>query len=85
MSAVESSEEVRVVLAKPPGRPPAPWIAATGRRLHQQLCAVHGWAVRLDVVESVSLYHIAAAVLRQLLVLAKGLAKDFVERAIKTP
>lgn len=71
MSAVESSEDVRAAFAKPSGWRPTRWIAAAGQRLHRHLYAAHSWAIRLDVVESSSLYHIAAAALGQLLVLAR--------------
>ena len=65
--------------------PPTPWIAVASQRLQLQLCAVHEWAVSHDVVESVSLYHIATAALGQMLMLAwsfaGSFAKSFVERA----
>ena len=81
MSAVESSESLGTdVLAKRFRWRPTPWIAAAGRRLHLQLFAAHGWATRLDVVESSSPYRIVAAALSQLL----GLAKRALEHAIKT-
>lgn len=85
MSAVERSEDATVVLAKPPAQPPTPWIAAASHRLRLQLCTVHEWAVSFDVVESVSLYHIATAALGQMLVLAWSFARSFVERAIRAP
>ena len=81
MSAVESSKSLGTdVLAKRFRWRPTPWIAAAGRRLHLQLCAAHGWATSLDVVESSSPYRIVAAALSQLLVLAKSAF----EHAIKT-
>src|SRR5579872_1639100 len=72
MSAVESSEDVRAAFAEPSGWRCTRWIAAAGLRLHRHLCAAHSWAIRLDVVESCSLYH----TLGQLLVLAKSRSRS---------
>jgi hypothetical protein len=84
MSAVESSENLGTdVLAKRFRWRPTLWIAAAGRRLHLQLCAAHGWATSLDVVESSSLYRMVAAALSQRLVLANSAIEHAVKTAMK--
>jgi hypothetical protein len=79
MSAVESPEDLRTLaFAKRSRWRPTPWIAAVGHRLYLQLCAAHGWATSLHLMEG-SLYHLAASAISPLLVLARSA----VARAIK--
>jgi hypothetical protein len=48
--------------------------------MHLQLCAVHGWAMSLDGIESPSPYHVASAALGKLLVLAESAVKSAMNR-----
>jgi hypothetical protein len=84
MSAVESSESLGTeALAKRFRWRATPWIATAGRRVHLQLCAAHGWADSLDIIEGSSPHRMVAAALSQLLVLVKSALARAVKRAMK--